>query len=79
MRRLRETDCRSTTGVVGISIQTTFARRNRTRAHRFFVVRWCHDRKPGCKRFNIDTLGKSEAWRRALRLRAEHELSRRTA
>jgi hypothetical protein len=56
----------SITGVVGISYQISRdARRNTVR--RVLVV------SPHRRKFNIDTLGRAEAWRRALALRAEHE------
>ena len=53
------------TGVTGITEQVYC--HNQGRPHRFFIV------TPHGKRFNIDSLGRPEAWRRALRLRAEHE------
>lgn len=56
---------RSNTGVAGISEQVF--RDHRGKMHRCFFV------TPHYRRFNIDVLGRPEAWRRALRLRAEHE------
>lgn len=56
---------RSNTGVAGISEQVFHDRRGKLRRC-FFVT-------PHYRRFNIDVLGRDEAWRRALRLRAEHE------
>lgn len=66
------------TGCVGISFfATRSSRRDGTLQHFFSVhMRLPGGRKRNC-RFCIDTLGKSEAWRRALRTRAAHELSLR--
>jgi hypothetical protein len=61
-------DRRNRTGCVGISIV-------RTGGHRFFAAH-----AGGTNRkFNIDSLGKEEAWRRALRYRAEYERTLRRA
>lgn len=53
------------TGVSGITEQV-LAKTGR-KVHRYYIV------TPMRRRFNIDTLGRSEAFRRALRLRASHE------
>ena len=58
---------KSNTGVAGITEQVYSDRRWRGAWHRYFVV------TPHRSRFNIDTLGRDEAWRRALKLRAGHE------
>ena len=55
------------TGVCGITEQV-LAKTGR-RQYRYYIV------TPHRRRFNIDTLGRDEAFRRALRLRAEHEQS----
>lgn len=55
----------NTTGVGGITEQV-LAKTGRP-MHRYYIV------TPMRRRFNIDTLGRPEAFRRALRLRAEHE------
>ncbi len=57
-------DRRSKTGVVGICISRMPSRRNRL----FFVV----NLGSTSRRFCIDTLGREEAWRRAVALRREH-------
>jgi hypothetical protein len=66
-------DARCKTGVIGISMQVCRARGDRKRLHRFYVVHCGPRTKQRCLRFNIDILGKNEAWRRALKVRAEHE------
>ena len=55
----------STTGIAGVTEQV-LAKTGRPQ-HRYYIV------TPHRRRFNIDTLGRPEAFRRALRLRAEHE------
>jgi hypothetical protein len=67
---------RNRTGCVGIShIRTTKKRRDGT-LRSFFSV---HARKPDGRahnrKFCIETLGRHEAWRRALKFRAEHEVA----
>jgi hypothetical protein len=62
-------DRRNKTGCVGISIVRTRITSS-GRLCRFFAV---HLGVRGNRKFNIDTLGRNEAWRRALQLRAEHE------
>lgn len=56
------------TGVPGIAF-TSFQPRKARRVDAFVV-----NLGKTCRRFNIRTLGREEAWRRAVRLRAEHEL-----
>lgn len=67
---------RNNTGVTGIHYVRA-ARAKRAPVHRYFVV--TREKTRGSRRFNIDTLGKEEAWRRALRCRAEFEAARRAA
>lgn len=56
---------RNRTGVAGITEQVIA--KPEGRMHRYFIV------TPHGRRFNIDTLGRPEAFRRALALRAQHE------
>jgi hypothetical protein len=67
-------DRRNRTGCVGISIVRTHIPSGRV--CRFFAV---HLGIAGNRKFNIDTLGRNEAWRRALKLRAGYELKARAA
>lgn len=71
--RLRSVHARaySNTGVTGISFQSQSVHPGR-RAYRFFYVRYGTGKT---RKFNIDTLGKDEAWRRAVKLRATYEIS----
>lgn len=64
LSRLSGADKRSQTGVVGISL----SRLRRTGRHYYNVSLGKTNRQ-----FCIETLGRTEAWRRALQLRAEHE------
>jgi hypothetical protein len=63
---------RNTTGVPGISYSTLRIRRKdgSVRIRRVFYVNLGLTHR----RFCLDTLGKEEAWRRAVRLRAQHEM-----
>lgn len=63
LRWARSVDRRSKTGVVGVSV-------SRERATGRLYVRVRLGRS--CRRFNIATLGRAEAFRRALALRREH-------
>jgi hypothetical protein len=63
------------TGVVGISFWRG-SNWEKARRHSYFVVSLGVRRRP---KFNIDTLGKEEAWRRAVRCRAEFENAQRRA
>jgi len=68
---LRSKDRRNKTGCVGISETVIQARKNgRVSCKRYFYVQLGRQ----SRRFNIDALGRAEAWRRALRLRARHEI-----
>jgi hypothetical protein len=64
---------RTQTGVVGISVVRTM-KRHRTAERVYFSV---HCRRPDGRKMNrkfcVSTLGKIEAWRRALKFRADHE------
>ncbi len=60
-------DRRSRTGCVGVSVVVTTNAKGRVR--RFFSAHVGGTNRKFC----IDTLGKQEAWRRALRLRARYE------
>ncbi len=64
----RKTSCRNKTGVIGITLQIQTDLRN-AKPHpiRYFLV------TPMMRRFNIERLGREEAFRRAVALRAEHE------
>ena len=64
------------TGVVGINFWRG-SHWNAARRHNYFVV--SRGTRLGRRRFNIDTLGKEEAWRRAVRCRAEFETAQRIA
>jgi hypothetical protein len=64
---IRHRDRRNKTGCVGISLVRT--KLPSGRRCRFFAA---HLGKTN-RKFNIDTLGRQEAWRRALRLRADYE------
>jgi hypothetical protein len=63
LRIIRTRDHRSKTGVVGISM----SRRQRDGRH-FYIV----NLGSTSRRFCIETLGRTEAWRRATLLRREH-------
>jgi hypothetical protein len=64
---------RNKTGVVGISIVTT-AKKNKTHKRTYFSVHMRFpDGKTQNRRFCMETLGRHEAWRRALNLRQDHE------
>lgn len=68
---LQKSNRRNKTGVVGISVLRQRGHDSR-RVHTYFSV----SRGVGrYRKFNVDTLGKEEAWRRALRCRAEFERS----
>lgn len=64
LRSVRRRFTRNKTGVVGISLEY-----ERARGQHFYVVNL------GCghRRFCLETLGRTEAWRRAVALRREHE------
>jgi hypothetical protein len=64
---IRKAQARNNTGVCGITEQVLAKTGRRT--HRYFIV------TPQRRRFNIDTLGRPEAFRRALQLRAGHEIA----
>lgn len=63
LRVVRTRHARNATGVVGISTEYERARRRH-----FYVVNLGRRHR----RFCIETLGRAEAWRRAVALRAEH-------
>ena len=63
LRAVRTRHARNKTGVVGISLEY-----ERARERRFFVVNLGRRHR----RFCIETLGRAEAWRRAVALRSEH-------
>ena len=62
-------DKRNKTGCVGISLVRTNVPSGRV--YRFYSVHFAGTNR----KFNIDLLGKKEAWRRACELRAEFELA----
>jgi hypothetical protein len=62
------------TGVAGISFfQSAFNRRDGSVQAFFSVFVKTRDGRRRNRRFCLSTLGRAEAWRRALRCRAEHE------
>lgn len=63
LRVAREAHARNRTGVVGISFGV-----DRARGRTYFWV----NLGTGSRRFCIETLGRAEAWRRAVALRKEH-------
>lgn len=69
-------DKRNNTGCVGISVVRTNLPSGRI--CRFFSVHLSggvsRTGRSSNRKFNIDTLGKEEAWTRALRCRAQHEI-----
>lgn len=64
---------RQPTGVVGISCFASRSHRRDGTVQRFFSVFTKRNGRRASRNFCIDTLGREEAWRRALRERAEHE------
>ncbi len=64
LRTVRRRFARNRTGVVGISLEY-----ERVRDRHFYVV----NLGAGHRRFCVETLGRPEAWRRAVALRHEHE------
>lgn len=64
------------TGCVGISIVRSASGRRDGTVKTYFSV---HARKPDGRatnrKFCVESFGRQEAWRRALRFRAEHELA----
>jgi hypothetical protein len=66
LRAVRQRYRTNKTGIVGISTTRLRSRGNR----RYLVV----NLGPTSRRFCLDTLGESEAWRRAIALRREHLL-----
>lgn len=64
LRAVRTRFARNKTGVVGISLEY-----ERARDRHYFVV----NLGSGHRRFCIESLGRIEAWRRAVSLRREHE------
>jgi len=64
IRALRTKHARNKTGVVGISYG-----KDRSRGRSYFWV----NLGSSSRKFCIETLGRSEAWRRAVALRYEHE------
>lgn len=78
LRRVAQRDRRNKTGVPGISEGT----QRRKRISGGFIVRTYFfvqlGRRKGAK-FCIESLGRKEAWLRALRCRAEHEMKVRRA
>ena len=67
-RRINSGHCRNKTGVLGVSEIITSHGRGRGLRHQFVV-------SPMQRSFNIKTLGRAEAFRRAVELRAKHELA----
>jgi hypothetical protein len=63
LRAVRSRDRRSKTGIVGISLS-----RRKSTGRRYFVVNLGSTSRNFC----IETLGSSEAWRRAIGLRKHH-------
>jgi len=70
LKTVRTKFSRNTTGVPGISL-SRIACNAGGKKYLYFYVQLGR----ATRRFNITTLGKSEAWRRALKCRADHELS----
>jgi hypothetical protein len=66
LRAVRSRHARNRTGCPGVSFSVE--RRGR-KTYQFFYVNLGRRNR----RFNITTLGREEAWRRAIKLRAEHE------
>ena len=70
----RPRNARNRTGCAGIAFVTTASnRRDGTVQHFYSVHRRRADGRPSNRKFCLETLGRAEAWRRALRCRAEHE------
>lgn len=67
---VRKQHARCKSGVVGISF-SVFAKDKGRAKHRYWIV----NLGSTSRSFNIDTLGPREAWRRAVKLRAQHELA----
>lgn len=71
MRAVRRTYKRNHTGCPGISLSTSRSRRAdgsfRTRHYYYVNLGKTH------RKFCLESIGREEAWRRAVRLRAEHE------
>lgn len=63
---------KGSTGVVGISIVRTRKKHKSALRSYFSVYHRTSDGKPHNRLFCMDTLGRAEAWRRALRYRALH-------
>lgn len=72
--RLLQRHSRNRTACVGISLVTTASNRRDGTAQRFFSVH-CRgaDGRARNRKFCIETLGREEAWRRAVACRAAHE------
>lgn len=72
LRTVRQRFARNTTGCPGISRATCRLRRpgGGWNVREYFVVNLGQT----CRKFGITTLGEAEAWRKALRCRADHEL-----
>jgi hypothetical protein len=67
-------NARSQTGCVGISIvRSASGRRDGTVLTYFSVHARKTNGKASNRKFCVETLGRQEAWRRALKFRAEHE------
>ena len=62
---------RTSTGVLGISLVRT-RKHHRTALRSYFSVHYRTNGKPHNRTFCIETLGKAEAWRRALVFRQEY-------
>jgi hypothetical protein len=72
-RRMRS----STTGVVGVSYSVKRVRRVRGVVVTPFFQAWVRNAegREHCRQFNCLTLGRAEAFRRAVRARAEYEMA----
>lgn len=74
LHRQERRDKRRGTGVPGISVLRTATNRRDGTVQVYFVAHiWSAAGKVLKRRHCLDTLGKEEAWRRALRDRAAHE------
>ena len=71
LRVVRGLDRRNKTGCVGISYTRSQTKPN--------FSHFCAQLGPTCRKFRIETLGRHEAFRRAVAARAEHEIKVREA
>jgi hypothetical protein len=76
LNRREKSNKRISTGVPGISFSRTASNRRDGTVQSFFcaLVKYA-DGRPRRHRFCLDTLGRTEAWRRAVAARAAYELT----